>query len=319
MATVRRQTQGVRRQARAEQNSRRVRTAKKHTRSVLGRVLALLPFTEDQLRRAFTVLILAGAGAGALFVASISGGLAFASARIERGVADAGFKVEYVEPQNTVRANRAAIYNAVWGDGRDVAMTHVDLEGLRARVLALPWVKDARVSRQWPNGLIVDIVERTPHAVARRADRLMLVDVEGVDLEPVSAADAGGLLLLEGLPDPSRGDAEERARLREQVRYRVAALGALLDAAPALRAQVKSAEWVGNRRWDLTFNSGQELKLPEGEDRASTALIAFAKADGIHRLIGGEVASFDMRNPPRMFLRVPGRAGGEELALGGES
>ena len=49
------------------------------------------------------------------------------------------------------------------------------------KVLALNWVKDARVSRQLPDTLVIDIVEREPHAVLRRADRLVLIDATGAE------------------------------------------------------------------------------------------------------------------------------------------
>ena len=89
-------------------------------------------------------------------------------------------------------------------------------------------------------------------------------------------------------------------------------LGRLLETAPALKPQVAEAEWVGNRRWNLTFKSGQEVLLPEGADQAGAALLAFARMDGVNRLLGGKVASFDMRAPDRIYLRVPGHA--DELA-----
>ena len=88
----------------------------------------------------------------------------------------------------------------------------------------------------------------------------------------------------------------------------VAALEDVLEAAPALRSQVAEAEWVGNRRWNLTFKTGQILALPQGEDEAATALIKFARVDGQNRLLGGKVATFDMRAPPRLYMRIPGRA-----------
>jgi cell division protein FtsQ len=94
----------------------------------------------------------------------------------------------------------------------------------------------------------------------------------------------------------------------------VAALDRLLAAAPALSPQVVGAEWVGNRRWNITFKTEQILALPEGEDEAATALVKFARLDGQNRLIGGKVATFDMRAPPRIYLRVPGRA---DEVLGG--
>ena len=88
----------------------------------------------------------------------------------------------------------------------------------------------------------------------------------------------------------------------------------LLEAAPAIRPQVRAAEWVGNRRWNLTFKSNQVLALPQGDDEAATALVSFARLDGQNRLIGGEVTTFDMRAPPRIYMRVPGRA---DQVLGG--
>ena len=136
-------------------------------------------------------------------------------------------------------------------------------------------------------------------AVLRRADRLMLIDPTGVELEAISESDARDYLLIEG----------------PAAQAQVETLEVLLDAAPALKGKVKGAECVGNRRWNLTFDTGQRLALPQGEDRSAAALISFAQADGVHRLIGGEVASFDMRNPPRMYMHVPGRSERQELSL----
>ena len=86
----------------------------------------------------------------------------------------------------------------------------------------------------------------------------------------------------------------------------------LLDAAPALKPQVTEAEWIGNRRWNLTFKTGQVLALPQGEKPSATALISFARLDGVNRLLGGKVAIFDMRAPERIYMRIPGRS--QELA-----
>jgi cell division protein FtsQ len=171
-------------------------------------------------------------------------------------------------------------------------MPLVDIKGLRDRLRQLPWVADARVSRQLPDTLVIDVVERKPHAVVRRADRLMLIDASGTELEPVSAARARGLMVLSGF----------------DVENRVAPLDRLLDAAPALRPQVAEADWIGNRRWNLVFRSGQILELPEGEREAAGALVGFARLDGTNRLIGGRATAFDMRAPDRIYFRVPGHA-----------
>lgn len=299
---VTRKTKGVRRQARAQGTSRRVRTARNKGQSIIGRALGMLPFTEEQLHKAFTFLILAGGLVGVVFVANISGASAVASERIAHVAANAGYEVRRIQPQGVERMNVQTVYERALSQ-QNLAMTQVDLHGLREELVALPWVRDARVSRQLPDTLVIDIIEREPHAVLQRPDRLMLIDASGVELEPISRANAADYLLIAG---PGAQDQVEE-------------LTELLDAAPALQNQIKAAEWIGNRRWDLTFNTDQELALPEGQERAAAALISFAQADGVHRLIGGQAASFDMRNAPRMYMNVPGRSEREEVSMGEES
>lgn len=293
-----RNTRGVRRQARAADNSRKVRSATLQGRSMLGQMLGMLPFTDQQLHRAFTLLILAIVVAFAWFLASVSGATLVASDRLAQVSTNAGFFVRYVEVRGVAQMNEMRVYERALSS-RDLAMTQVELGPLRDDLLTLPWVKDARVSRQLPDTLVIDIVEREPHAVLARADRLMLIDASGIELEPVTAEAAEGRLLIEG----------------PGAQNEVEALSRLLDAAPALRRQVTGAEWVGNRRWDLTFRTDQKLALPEGPDRAAAALISFAKADGVHQLIGGDVASFDLRNAPRMYMNKPGSAQAREMDM----
>ncbi len=293
---IRRNAKPVRRQARAQGNRTKVRKARAKTNSLIDALMRVLPFTEEQLQKTFLVSILVGAAAGAWFVASYAGLTGLAGQQLAYTAASAGYEVDKVEVRGVERMNELKVYERVLGE-QNRAMPLVDLGALRASLLDLPWVADARVSRQLPDKIVVDIVEREPHAVLRRADRLVLIDHTGPELEPVSRDGAKGMLLISG-PGAQK---------------QVEALSTLLDAAPALRPQVEAAEWVGNRRWNLTFNTGQMLALPEGEDRAALSLIDFARADGLNRLIGGKAIAFDMRVSGRFYIRCPDcRA--EELA-----
>lgn len=264
-------------------------------------VMSVLPFTEEQLHRIFLAIILGGAAALAWFVASLAGVPAMAQQQIAGLAADAGFVVRRVTVTGVERMNDAKVYNSVL-ERQDQPMPLVDLEEVRAGLLQLSWVKDARVARQLPDTLLIDIVERRPHAVLAKPDRLVLIDATGAELEPVSRANAKGMLVVSG----------------PGAKMQVEQLGKLLDAAPALKPKVMAAEWVGNRRWDLTFDTAQVLALPEGSTESAAALIAFAKLDGGSRMLGGKVATFDMRAPGRIYMRVPGRAQ-EELKMGGGS
>jgi cell division protein FtsQ len=190
--------------------------------------------------------------------------------------------------RGTKHLNSGKVYATAYGE-RDRAMTQVDLAALRERIMTLNWVEDARVSRQLPDKIVVDVVERTPRAVLRKPGRLVLIDATGHELEPVAESKTKGMLMISG----------------PGAQAEVEALDDLLDAAPALRPQVTAAEWVGNRRWNLTFKTGQVLALPQGEDNSAKALIEFARLDGVNRLIGGKVVAFDMRTPERIYMRCP--------------
>ena len=301
MATVKRKTTGVRRSAAAKTRAAKARTARSHTQGGLNRVLSLLPFDDDQLHRIFLAIIIGAGVALAWFIASLAGVPALAQNEVARLAADAGFEVRRVRVTGVQRMNELKIYERALSR-RDRPMPLVDLAALREELVALPWVEDARVSRQLPDMLSIDVVERTPHAVLRRPDRLVLIDGSGVELEPISEQNARGMLVVEG-PGAAR---------------QVERLGQLLEAAPALRGKVMEAEWVGNRRWDLTFTTDQVLALPQGEKDAATALIQFARLDGQNRLLGGKVATFDMRAPERIYMRVPGRAA-QVLGEGGNN
>ena len=290
--TIRRNAAPARRQARSQGAKTKVRKAKAKTNSLIDALMRVLPFTEEQLHKTFLVLILAGAATVAWLIASTAGLTALAGHQFALAAADAGYEAEKVELRGVERMNELKVYEIVYGQ-KDRAMPLVDLHALRASLRELPWVEDARVSRQLPDTIVVDIVERQPYAALRRARQLVLIDATGHVLGPVSAAEAKSMLLISG---PGVGRAQ------------VEALTALLDAAPALRQQVGGAEWVGNRRWDLTFRTGQVLRLPQGAGKSADALMQFARADGLYRLIGGRVVAFDMRNAPRIYLRVPGRA-----------
>ncbi|SMC48495.1 cell division protein FtsQ/DivIB [Novosphingobium sp. B1] len=289
--TIKRGGKGVRRAAAARTTQRKVHTARQQTGTLLDTVMHWLPFSEDTLHKIVMALILAVAAVLVWTVASMAGIPALATEQAALIASDAGFKVSHLEVRGVNRMNEQRIYERILGQS-DRAMTSLDLASLRDELNQLPWVKDARVSRKLPDTLVIDIVERNPHAVLRKPDRLVLVDDTGVELETVSAPKAKGMLVISGLG----------------VGQRVQDLTRLLDAAPALKPQVSEAEWVGNRRWNLTFKTGQVLALPEGDEKSAGALLSFARMDGVNRLLGGKVAAFDMRAPDRIYMRVPGHA-----------
>jgi cell division protein FtsQ len=173
----------------------------------------------------------------------------------------------------------------------------VNVAAIRERLLGYGWVKDARVSRRLPDTLVIDIVERSPTGLWQNQGQLALIDSEGVVLDRVPIDKMPDLPLLIG-PGANRRSEE---------------LGRLMTAVPTLKPQLASATWVGGRRWDLSFQSGEQVALPEGENAARTALQKFAQADRSTGLLGRGIVRFDMRIPGKMIVRLP-RAPGEPIA-----
>lgn len=308
--TIRRGGASARKVAAKAQSARKVEAARARTGSLMDQVMAHLPISEAQLHKIFLVLILAAAGVLLWVVAGLAGVPSLAEQRAASLATQAGFAVRRVEIHGVKKLNEQKVYERVLGQQGRQSMTRIDLEAIRQDLMTLSWVEDARISRQLPDTLIVDITERKAQAVLKQhnedgSDSFVLIDATGHELQGISQTRIGGLLVLAG------SGAEGQ----------MAALESLLEAAPALRGQVAEAEWVGHRRWNLTFKSGQTLALPEGVDAGAKALQAFARMDGTNQLIGGRVLAFDMRTGDRMYMRLRGDVDpanpGASLATGG--
>ena len=255
--------------------------------SMLDRLVAALPVSEATLHRIATWTITGAGIAVALVAASWLGVPGMIGGAVAEGASRAGFRVEQIEITGLHRMDRMSVY-AVALDQKSTAMTQLDLEAVRQKLLRYGWIQDAHVSRRLPDTLLIDIVERTPAAVWQDNGQLTLIDRDGVLLEPVKKEAMPELPLVIG-PGADREEPEYQA---------------LLDAAPALRPRIKAATWIGNRRWDLTFDSGETLALPEEDARS--ALVSFAEMNTGRPLLGKGWLRFDLRDPAKLVARRPG-------------
>ncbi len=265
--------------------------------SLFDRFLRTLPFSEDEIQRAFNWFVVAALVVAAIVAAQWFGLTTAAYQQYGQLAARVGFEVKDVEVTGMDRVDQFKVYDIVLAE-MDRSMPMVDIEKVRTDLLEYGWIKDARVSRRLPDTLAVEIVERKPTAVWQRSGKYSLIDAEGVVLENVKVSAVGELPLLNG-PDANR---------------HAVALGELLNRATALKAQVAGASWIGNRRWDLRFKTGETLALPEGENAAAEALLNFARMDGIHRLLGRDLIHFDLRDPDRAYFRKAPKTEPEKLS-----
>ena len=257
-------------------------------RSWVDNLIEILPVSEATLQRMASWAIVGIVGGIAIAIAIFAGVPAMMRAQAADLAARAGFEVDKVEVRGVERMDELSVYNIALGQV-DRSMLSLDLPRVRDEMLKLGWVKDARISRRLPDTLVVDIVEREPVAVWQHNGQLHLIDVNGVVLQSVSASAMPDLPLVVG----------------PNANTQTAGLNKLMENAPALKPMLAGATWVGNRRWDLRFQSGETLSLPEGERSSASALVNFARMDGVNRLLGRGIVKFDMRDPDRFVLRLP--------------
>jgi cell division protein FtsQ len=220
-------------------------------------------------------------------------------------IGKAGFTVNGYQIVGISHMNRALVDDVVTdelhrasaeADSDKAPQALVDVAEIRRRLLGYGWVKDARVSRRLPDTLVIDIVERKPAALWQNQGQLALIDGDGVVLDHVPVDKMPDLPLLIG---PGANAQEQQ-------------LSRLMAAVPTLKPQLTSATWVGGRRWDLNFQSGETVALPEGDEAAMAALSKFARVDKQSGLLGRGIVRFDLRIPGKMIVRLP-RAPGEPI------
>jgi cell division protein FtsQ len=197
-----------------------------------------------------------------------------------------GYAVRDIDVRGVANTPRADVLKAAIA-GQSGAAFGLDLDAMQARIEALPWVKSATVVRQLPDRLVITVTERTPFALWQRQGKLAVIDASGRVLANRDLDRFSQLPLVVGEGAPPHAPA----------------LFAMLEDAPVLRAQVDSVRWVGNRRWDIKFRSGELLMLPEGTIKARAALLAFAQLEAANGLLGKGFARFDLRLADRMFVR----------------
>ncbi|MFN0100782.1 MAG: cell division protein FtsQ/DivIB [Bryobacteraceae bacterium] len=123
---------------------------------------------------------------------------------------DASPAIEIIGVKHGARENVSATFEKDYG--RSVYL--LPLRKRREELLRLQWIKDARVTRVWPNRLQIRIVEREPVAFVQLPgeSEFPLIDPDGYILRP-ETPESLNLPILSGITR-LQGDEERRVRVR---------------------------------------------------------------------------------------------------------
>ncbi|MBI3932299.1 MAG: FtsQ-type POTRA domain-containing protein [Acidobacteria bacterium] len=170
----------------------------------------------------------------------------------------------------------------------------LDIEEIKQRLRASPWVADATVRRALPDTLQVEVRERVPLALAE-VDRLYLMDEGGVLIDIYGPRTAGFDLPivrdLGGFDDEGRRGRAERA-------------GALLADLGALAGEISEVEVLGSGDLRVVLRGAGEVVLvgsPPYRQRFETFLAL--RRDLAERCPRAEY--FDLRFRGRIYAKQP--------------
>lgn len=198
----------------------------------------------------------------------------------------AGFTVENIYVNGRRETGRADIHAAL-GVEQGASMFTLDLQDARKRLQALPWVKEARVGRRWPDRVDIALVERMPLALWQLDQRIMLIDSHGERID-VPRADLHRFTHLPHIvgPDAPTGAAPILSLLKRQ---------------QDLFARVDALVRVGGRRWDIRLKEGILVRLPEQEPEHAWQVLAGMGDEPT--LFTDNVKVIDMREKGKMVVR----------------
>jgi cell division protein FtsQ len=162
----------------------------------------------------------------------------------------------------------------------------LDPASLKSKLESLGWVRTATVERRLPDELFVRLGEAIPSAIWQQNGVFHLIDRDGRVISDAEVARFARLVVIVGPGAPQH-------------------LGDLLDILgrePQLAARVRAAVWVGDRRWNLRFDNGVDVKLPADSPRAAWSLLARLERE--QSLLARDIGVIDMRLPDRLVVRL---------------
>ena len=162
----------------------------------------------------------------------------------------------------------------------------LDVAALRARLKAIPLIKEASVSKLYPSHLLIEIEERQPYALWQQDGTVRLVAKDGTPIDDMHDERFERLPLVVG--DGAN------AHLADYV--------TILESAGELRDRIRAGMYVSGRRWTLKMDSGIAIALPEDDPRDAIARLADLEHDG--HILEKDIVSLDLRMPDRVIARL---------------
>jgi cell division protein FtsQ len=197
----------------------------------------------------------------------------------------AGFAVEDVRVSGNQHTSEIDILQLLGLDG-STSLLGLDIAAARKALSELPWVESAEVRKVYPSTVEVMLRERQAYAIWQHGTDLSLIERSGSVIAPLRDNKFASLPLFVGR------DAETAA----------AAIDEEFSKWPAIASRVKAFVRVGGRRWDVHFDNGVVVRLPE--ENVAAALARLNRFDEEQQVLSRDITLVDLRLPDRVAVRL---------------
>lgn len=253
------------------------KTATKSARPSKGRIIAnrpaigVLPVRPDQM-----VAMILFALLSLLSLWLLTGNRAQIFTRqavlsLDQQLAAFGFKIDEISYVNAADKTKSVSEKALPDIKKAVrlkvgdAFVFSDLKAIKDRLSKVGWVREATVSRQLPNRLIITIVERPTLAVWHHNNKHHVIDDTGFIIKEANPKAHSFLPMVSG--PKANEKAAEILMILNSKRYITDRLDALIR--------------IDTRRWDLRLKNGIIIKLP-----ATNEAQALDRLENLHQQTG---------------------------------
>ncbi|MGI6247194.1 MAG: cell division protein FtsQ/DivIB [Pseudochelatococcus sp.] len=166
------------------------------------------------------------------------------------------------------------------------SLAFLDVGEVRKRLESVPMIRQASVSKHYPDALAITIVEREPRALWQLNGELFVIAGDGTVIDLMTDARFARLPFVAG----------DGANTRSQEYIDV------LRAAGPLRERIRAGILVSGRRWDVKFDNDLIVRLPESEPvEAMARLVELEKRE---RILDKDLIAIDMRQADRIAMRL---------------
>jgi len=179
----------------------------------------------------------------------------------------AGLVALYMSP--VARVQGTEVSGMVYVPGGDIeslaglegdSMFTADTAAAERRIEELPMIKDATITRSWPQTIRIEVVERQPWAIWQAAGTSYVVDDAGVVLPATASEGLPAIVVSTGAPvDLQPGQVVDQDA--------VALTRSLMDLVPAqLALNVATFEWSDASGLTLTTDAGYRVVLGDSQN-----------------------------------------------------